>query len=300
MYHQTEHEEHNQLAQPREAVKERLGLAFTGELIIADDETADINREVSITLQVIRDGENEDTCREDHDGVKGFVAQFDLTHENHQSLSERIAEDGSHHQLDDDRLHNRKCFGGIGQTRKGIGSQHHADERRGEHICHRVVRSGFEFQKGTQVMFESNTVRTEDRKDAGTIRTGHSSRHEQREPDGDGGHGIDPTEDKIDDHTRDDAGDEYAQSSQRDTRRKDGFDVTQFGFETAVKEDDTHRERTEGLRCLGRDLHASVPKDRRYAVRAKEHSHYQKEQQGRYTVLITDLVRKNADEEQER
>ena len=85
--HQTEHEEHRQLTEPSQTVEERLGLPFAGELTVTDDQTADIDGEISITLQVIGAGENEDTGREDHDGVQRFVGQFDAAHEQHESFA---------------------------------------------------------------------------------------------------------------------------------------------------------------------------------------------------------------------
>ena len=66
---QTEHKEHNKLGEPSQSVEERAGLAFAGELIIPDDESADIDREVRIALQVIRDRKDKDTGGQDHNGV---------------------------------------------------------------------------------------------------------------------------------------------------------------------------------------------------------------------------------------
>ena len=102
--HQTEHEEHHELAEPSQTVEEGLGLALAGELVVTDDESADIDRQVGVSLQVMRDGEDEDAGGQDHDGVQGFVAEFDAAHELNQSLTECKSEDGTHDELDNNGL----------------------------------------------------------------------------------------------------------------------------------------------------------------------------------------------------
>ena len=103
---QTQHEEHDQLAEPGEAVEERLGLALTRELGVTDDESAYIYRQIGITLKEVSHGEDEYAGREHHDRVERLVGQLYLTHQSDDALAEGKTQYSTHDQLDDDVLHN--------------------------------------------------------------------------------------------------------------------------------------------------------------------------------------------------
>ena len=55
-------------------------------------------------------------------------------------------------------------------------------------------------------MLESDAVGTENRKDTRTVGGGHGGCHQEGEPDGNGCHRMDPTEEQMDDEAGDDAG----------------------------------------------------------------------------------------------
>ena len=85
--HQTQHQEHYQLAEPGQTIEERFRLTFAGELIIPDDQTTYIHGQIGITLQVIGRGKNEDTSGKHHDWIERLAGQLYATHEPHQAFA---------------------------------------------------------------------------------------------------------------------------------------------------------------------------------------------------------------------
>ena len=85
----------------------------------------------------------------------------------------------------------------------------HPYQRRCQDVRHRVVRTGLQLQERPEVMPQADPVGAQDGEDTRAVRTAHRRCHEQRHPYRHTRNGVDPTEDIIDDHARDDAGQQY-------------------------------------------------------------------------------------------
>ena len=149
-------------------------------------------------------------------------------------------------------------------------------------------------------MLESDAVGAHDREHTRAVRTTHRGGNKQRHPYRNRCQRTEPTENEINDHTRDDASEQHAQRGQGDTRSQHGFHIAQFGIHSSGKKNDTHRHRTQRLRALRLNNHSFAAQQRTDAVSTEQHTHYQKQQQRRHTELITDFIGYNADKEQQR
>ena len=145
-------------------------------------------------------------------------------------------------------------------------------------------------------MLESYAVGTENREHRCRVGRGHGRCHEQGYRYAHTRHRVQPTEDKVDNHTRNHHGQQHAYSRQCQTRRHDGTDVRQLRVQSTREEDNTQRYRTDGLRRthIEHIAHTVIVDETTYAVWTKQHTYHQEEQQGRYTKLISDFIGENA------
>ena len=131
--HKSQHKEHDQLAEPRESVEERKGLAFAGKLAVTNHQTSHIDSQKTIAFHVIGDGKDEDTEGENHDRIETLVGQLHLTHKGNRHLAKSKAHDRTDNNLDNDFLCNLQ---GTDRGRMGCDN---ADEGDGEYIRHGIV-----------------------------------------------------------------------------------------------------------------------------------------------------------------
>ena len=262
-----EREEHDDLEEPSEAVKESHDALLVLHLVVPDHEPGDIDGEVAVAFDELRDGEDEEHARKEEDGVEGLVADVEPVYHEHDKPPEQVAGDGTHAHLDDE--HEER----VPQVDFVDGGLYDLDEQEGEHVCHGVVAPAFQFEERAQLLFQSLPFAAQDGENGCGIRGGHDGCHEQRAGDGEGGVLREQAAEPIDEQACEGCGQYNSQRGKDDALPQYRSDFREFGVHASGEKDDAQCNHANELGAGG------VVELDAQAVAAEEHADTEEKQE---------------------
>ena len=136
---QAQREEHGELCNPRHTVEKTSCGTLVDKAAVADHQPRHINGKITVAMQIIGGGKNEETARQYQDGIKRLVVHVDSIDNPNQAFAETPTCHGSNEELKQ-------------QYQQGVSVmrfpalQYKCDERSCQHVSHGVVGSAFQLQ----------------------------------------------------------------------------------------------------------------------------------------------------------
>lgn len=252
--------------------------------MVPHDQTREVNREVAVALDEVREGEGEEDEGQQQHRVERVIGQVDLVDRPHRQAPDQVArkraDDQLHHEIDDAHT----------QTAPALGVGNHADQQDREHVGHRVVRTALQLQQRPEVLFEPLLLASQDREDRRRIGRGHRGGQQQRQREGD--LQIEPRRDEPYEAPQHHGRHDHPHRGQHDARPDDRLYLLEGGVHTAREEDDAQRDHTDELRHFDRTV--------RNEIQPEQHADPQEEQQRGGAEAVGDLAGHHRHEEQQR
>lgn len=248
--------------------------------------TSQVNSQIAVSFAQVGQCEGEKDKAQKQDGIERSVLQVNPVQDTDGQLSQQVSQGSS-----DDELY-QECGQNAGCIHAARGEE--LDEYQYQHIGHGVVASAFQFEHGTQVVFQVHVLRAQDVEDRSRVGRRHGGSQQQgggqRQGDADGGIVGNPP----DEASGEQGGEQHSDGGEQDALCQHRTDVGILCIHATREQDDTQGHHANKLGFFG------VVKLQTQAVTAEYHAHQKENQQGRYPKAMTCFAEPNADKKQHR